>query len=282
MLENIHQTDSFKKKISIITVNYNNGKGLKRTIESVFSQSFLNYEYIVIDGGSVDGSREIIENYSSKIDYWISEKDKGVYDAMNKGIAKATGEYCYFLNSGDYLWSNDVLERLFTVDFSEDILYGNMIPEGKNRIEHSLKQISFYDFFVGSVYHQAAFIRRKLFDSIGMYDQQYKVVADWEFFLKAIFIHHCTTRYVDIEIACYEIGGLSFMDAKSNLHDRRIILEKYFPRFVTDYDNLNKIKASDLAGIHRAIEHNKVINKILVLLLQISRFIKFNILRKKK
>src|SRR5690606_22317295 len=110
-------------KLSIVTINLNNLVGLQKTMQSVFNQTFTDYEYIVIDGGSTDGSKEYIEKHTNKLVYWVSEKDGGVYEAMNKGIIKATGEYCNFLNSGDYFWNNSVLEKSL-VHNEVDIFYG--------------------------------------------------------------------------------------------------------------------------------------------------------------
>ena len=99
-------------KLSIITVNLNKAKGLQKTIESVIFQTFTDYEYIIIDGGSTDGSKQIIEQYADKITYWVSEPDSGIYNGMNKGIKVAKGEYCLFLNSEDYLLSNEILQNV--------------------------------------------------------------------------------------------------------------------------------------------------------------------------
>ena len=108
-------------KLSIITVNLNNKAGLQKTIESVFSQTFTDYEYLVIDGGSEDGSKELIKKYENKFVYWVSEKDKGIFNAMNKGILKASGEYLLFLNSGDYFYDSAVLDDVFDKAASTDI-----------------------------------------------------------------------------------------------------------------------------------------------------------------
>ena len=111
-------------KLSIITVNKNNAAGLKQTMESVISQDFDDYEYIVIDGGSSDESTAVIRQYEHKLAYWVSEPDSGIFNAMNKGIGKASGEYCLFLNSGDALTENSLI-NVFSVDLSEDIIYMN-------------------------------------------------------------------------------------------------------------------------------------------------------------
>ena len=112
-------------RLSVITINMNNRKGLERTIKSVVCQIFADFEYIVIDGASVDGSADVIREYADKIHYWISEPDTGIYNAMNKGILQAKGDYCLFLNSGDALYTTTVLEEVFNQNFSEDIIIGN-------------------------------------------------------------------------------------------------------------------------------------------------------------
>ena len=117
-------------KFSIITINYNNSKGLKRTLDSIISQTCHEFEWIVIDGGSSDGSRELIEQHQDSITYWCSEPDKGIYNAMNKGVNKATGDYCLFLNSGDHLCNSKVVEHLISIPFSADIVSGDIYIDG--------------------------------------------------------------------------------------------------------------------------------------------------------
>ena len=120
-------------RLSIITVNYNNKDGLQKTIDSVISQTFKDFEWIVIDGGSTDGSRELIEKNKNYFSFWCSEHDKGVYNAMNKGIVHAKGEYLNFMNSGDCFVSNKVLEKIFSNDYTNDILYGNVVTFKNNK-----------------------------------------------------------------------------------------------------------------------------------------------------
>ena len=111
-------------KYSIITVNFNNKEGLRKTIESVIRQSFRDFEYIVIDGGSTDGSADILKEYDAQIDYWVSEPDKGIYNAMNKGIVQAKGEYLNFMNSGDYFYDNQVLQHVADYGYDTDFIVG--------------------------------------------------------------------------------------------------------------------------------------------------------------
>lgn len=268
------------RKLSIITINFNNSAGLERTVESVLSQTFSDYEYIIIDGGSTDGSVEIIKKHETHIDYWVSEQDKGVYHAMNKGILKASGEYCYFLNSGDFLWTNDVLEKVFLQSNGEDIVYGNMIHGGLNTVDHGMQEIRFFNFFVGSIYHQSAFIKRELFKVIGLYNESLNIVSDWEFFVKAIFLENCSIHYINISIALYETGGLSFQDLEGNLRERRQVLEQHFPLYLKDYEELKKFKLSDFAGIYKLMDNNPLIKYTLKGGLRLVRFLKFKIFRR--
>ncbi|MDO5332354.1 MAG: glycosyltransferase family 2 protein, partial [Bacillota bacterium] len=173
-------------KLSIITVNLNNCDGLKKTIESVIAQTFTDFEWIVIDGGSTDGSKELIEQNSGNLAYWISEKDNGVYNAMNKGVYHAAGSYILFLNSGDYLTDNSVLETVFSNEYDSDILYGDIIIcDGANIIERRAYDdiLSFSYLLKWSIGHPSSFIKRQLLIDFP-YNESYKIVSDKEFFLK--------------------------------------------------------------------------------------------------
>lgn len=200
------------RTLSIITVNLDNCSGLMKTMESVIHQAFKDIEYIVIDGGSIDGSRELIENYSGKIDYWVSEKDDGVYDAMNKGISKSTGIYCLFLNSGDFLAGSDILEKVFSFRFKEDILYGELVFDyGKTNyhIGKLPEVITLPYLFEYNMWHPASFIKRSLFNESGCYNKNYTFAADYDFFFKSIIIHKASTRYLPFPISVYDTNGKS-------------------------------------------------------------------------
>lgn len=200
------------KLISIITINFNNAKGLKKTMDSVVSQTCQDFEYIVIDGGSTDESVNVIK-YTPRIDYWVSEGDKGIYDAMNKGIAKANGTFCLFLNSGDYLYSKISLETIFpNLVLGEDIVYGNMKIE---EIDGSLKdgfmpvRIDLNHMMRDTLWHPVSFIRRELFQVCGMYDLNYSIVADYKWFLFSIFKHKVALKHIDCFVSVFELGGVS-------------------------------------------------------------------------
>ena len=200
-------------KLSIITINYNNKDGLKNTIDSIVSQSFRDFEWLVIDGGSTDGSKDLIEKYHQYITYWCSEEDKGVYDAMNKGILQAKGEYCLFLNSGDWLLNDNVLSNVFSKEHNEDILVGwiERTKHGKRVLDKGFDtdKISIRHLLRNSLPHQATFIKKELFDKYGLYDDTLKIVSDWKFFMQCIILKNATVENLKTPISFYEGGGLS-------------------------------------------------------------------------
>lgn len=249
-------------KISIITINYNNDKGLAKTIASVMLQTFTDYEYIIVDGGSTDESVEVIKKHCSKITYWVSEKDKGIYNAMNKGILKASGEYCYFLNSGDCLWAPDTLQKVFEAGSNAEIIYGNSINEESSQICYSCQSLTLNYFFSGTIFHQAAFIKRSLFDKLGLYNEHLKVVSDWEFFLKAIILQRSTYLYMNTIIASFEKPGMSGDDYTSNERERHAILQRLFPLYYEDYIKMRRLACSDLSDFYKSIEHNRYLKFI--------------------
>lgn len=202
-------------KVSIITVNFNNLSGLQKTMQSVFSQNYANMEYIIIDGGSSDGSKDFIISKQDKLFYWCSEKDKGIYDGMNKGIAKATGDYILFLNSGDYLSCSTIINDVFKKKiFNEDLLIGRQLyinNSGKKGISPKLRISDFtISYFLSStIPHQATFIKRDLFEKIGYYDINYRVSADWVFWIKAVVESKCKIKLINKKISYMEMGGIS-------------------------------------------------------------------------
>ena len=230
-------------KLSIITVNFNDKPGLQKTFDSVFNQTFRDFEYIVIDGGSNDGSKELIEAKAEHIAYSVSEPDRGIYDAMNKGIGKARGEYLLFLNSGDYLCDGFVLEKVFAQELKHDIIYGDIIWDTDGvKTEYMFPDTLSFEFFARHNYlpHQGSFIRRSLFTSIGLYEEDYKIIADWVFFLLAICKYNCSYKHIDILISVCDRGGISCQPANWDdiANDRRRALSHFFPAFVRDYETL--------------------------------------------
>lgn len=202
------------EKISIITINFNSRKGLCKTVESVLCQTYKAIEYIIIDGGSTDGSRELIEGYGNRLAYWCSEPDGGIYDAMNKGLAKSTGEYLLFLNSGDYLRNKHIISDIFKNKHDADLLIGRQLHINEHgRVSKSPKlhvdELNIKFFLSSTLPHQSTFIRKELFDDLGGYDEKYRVSADWVFWVKAVVLHHCSIELLSQSISYMEDGGIS-------------------------------------------------------------------------
>jgi len=200
-------------KLSIVTINLNNADGLQKTMESVFAQTFNDYEYIIIDGGSTDGSKELIENNANKFVYWVSEKDEGIYNAMNKGIVKAKGHYLLFLNSGDYLLNSDVLQNAFATIEKEwlDIYYGDIevIFENKQKcIQKHAPELDLDFLEKRTLNHQASFTKALLFKELGLYSGKYTLAADYAFYLKA-FIAGKKFKYIDQVMVHYLWNGVT-------------------------------------------------------------------------
>jgi len=231
-------------KLSIITVNLNNDEGLERTLKSIFDQSFSDFESIVIDGLSDDRSVEIIELYKDKINYWVSEKDFGIYNAMNKGIHKAKAEYCLFLNSGDFFIDENVLSKVFNHKFTEDFIFGNLKVFVGDKIvgtHKGLDDISFLDLYLGKIKHQSSLIKKELFDKFGHYNEELKIIADWEFFLKTLLIEKASYKHLDIDISYFDNEGISNHNAKLVHEERDLILKKHIPEMILqDYSGFEK------------------------------------------
>lgn len=223
-------------KLSIITINYNNKLGLQKTIDSVITQTFKDYEWIIIDGGSTDGSKELIEEYSQYITYWVSEPDKGIYNAMNKGILKAKGEYLQFLNSGDIYYNNKVLSLIFKNNNDSDIITGSIFCDNKVLRGIGSKEISLNDFFYNSVFHPSSFIKKELFDKYGLYDENYKIASDWKFFLITIIIKVSSVSYIDKPLIIFDSSGISSTNITLVKYEKEKILNELFsPLILRDY-----------------------------------------------
>lgn len=224
-------------KYSVITINFNNRDGLRQTIESVISQTYNDFEYIVIDGGSTDGSVDIVQKYEKSISYWVSEKDRGIYHAMNKGVAQAHGDYCIFMNSGDCFNDDTVLECMERHGLHEDIVIGKVVMVGSSQIisPPPLRSISLYHLYSGAIPHQGAFISKALLER-HPYDESMKISADWKFFLQAIILDNCSVRYVDELVASYDMEGVSSKNQLQMWQEKEQVLSELFPpRVLSDY-----------------------------------------------
>lgn len=210
-------------KYSIITINYNHHDGLRKTIESVIIQSCKDYEYIIIDGGSTDGSQEVIGKYSANINYWVSEPDNGIYNAMNKGIKAANGEYLIFMNSGDTFYNEKALESSLPY-LKYDIVQG--IAKNQDMSETPLCLIQIpgkTQLFSPSLHHQSCFFRKKLFDH-SLYDENYRIVADWKFYIEKLIFSNCTFFRMPVKVAIYEGGGISDINKDIDFEERKKVI----------------------------------------------------------
>ena len=226
--------------LSIITINYNNLEGLRKTIDSVISQTWHDFEWIIIDGGSTDGSKELIEETAKQLassdfnplSYWCSEPDKGIYNAMNKGVAVAKRQYCIFMNSGDCFYDKDVVKDIIEANISEDILTGAIQRDG-NCIYNSPKHVSMRHFYHKTLFHQASFIKTSVLKELP-YDESYKAVSDWKFFIEAIIIKKHTHRSIDRTIACMEPDGIGAIKEIS-IPEHLSVLHHFLPESLSRY-----------------------------------------------
>ena len=227
-----------KPKISIITINFNNKEGLEKTILSVINQTYQDFEYVVIDGGSKDGSKEILEKYADKIDHWISETDEGIYNAMNKGIANTNGEYLLFVNSGDELYNKLVFEKTINQIHTEDIISGNIniIGDNINYIGESKAKISFIHMCTDTIWHPTTFIKRAAFKKTEMYDEKLKICSDWKWFLLGVFKYDLSYKKIDHIITKFYLDGISSQEnqKKQIVTERKQTIKLHFPPFIND------------------------------------------------
>ena len=221
--------------LSIISINYNNSSGLEKTIVSVINQTYKNYEYIIVDGLSDDGSIDIIKKYESEITHSVIEADNGIYHAMNKGIRFAKGDYIIFLNSGDVFTDNTVLNSVIQEIKNEDFISCNLMlvsPVGK-----SLKIYpdfpTFKYFLEDSLPHPATFIKRSLFDISGGYDERFKICSDWMFFIIMLCKHDATHKHLPVTLSEFQLDGKSSLVENLELikNERKQILEAHFSRY---------------------------------------------------
>lgn len=235
-------------QLTIITINRNNREGLVKTLASVLSQRRDDFEYVLIDGGSTDGSVETIQEFAEHFGNrlkWVSEPDKGIYNAMNKGIGMATGDYLQFLNSGDCLVSDDVTEKMFEAldkNGNPSILYGNMLkdmPDGQVFRDKSFagRDITFLGFFNGTLNHSPAYIRKDLFDKFGLYDESLKIVSDWKWYLQVIVLGGEKPVYTDIDVSLFDMNGISETNKDLDRKERTLVLEQLVPpAILADYE----------------------------------------------
>ncbi len=253
------------KRITIVTVCKNPGESIKRTVESVLSQTYQDIEYIIIDGASTDSTLQYLKSVNSpdpSVDSWspslskreglwvsfkfVSEPDTGIYNAMNKGMGLATGDFLLFLNAGDYLVDGDVISKVVeNIDKdggSCDIYFGNIISEdpatmARYQPPNRLKNINSLKLFFWTVPHAAAFIKKDALTKVGGYDESFKIASDYDFFVKAFVAQKIKFNHVSLNVSVFQTGGISSDPRNSDLlkNENLTIIKKYygtFPAFI--------------------------------------------------
>lgn len=249
-------------KYSIITVNYNNKEGLRNTVESVISQTCRDYEFIVIDGGSTDGSADVLREYDKYITYWVSEKDSGIYNAMNKGIAKATGEFLNFMNSGDCFYDEGVLQHVaaYPTEYADiivgrDFHYSEQRQQGHASVQPS--RVTMMHFFVATLDHQSSFIKRELFAG-SPYREDYRLVSDWIFFTEKVVSEGKKVLFIPDIVCRREEGGLSEQQRERNRQEISRWLHEYLPQGVyDDYATLAKLDKTSFYRLFDICDNDK-------------------------
>jgi glycosyltransferase involved in cell wall biosynthesis len=203
-------------------------------MESVHLQSYFNIEHIIIDGGSTDGSKDLIGQHNDELEYWVSEQDKGIYHAMNKGISNASGDYLIFLNSGDVFVNNNIVENMVTSGLNAPICIGNMLkrfPDGKLYRDKgsSLNLPSLLIFYKGTINHSCALIKRSLFSEYGFYDETLKIVSDWKWYLQVVGMLSVEVSYKNIDVSIFDMTGISNNQTTLEQDERRMVLESLLP-----------------------------------------------------
>lgn len=216
-------------------------------MESVVNQTFRDFEYIVIDGASTDGSVEVIKQYQDRIHYWVSEPDTGIYNAMNKGIRVAQGEYLLFLNSGDWLYEKEVVEKVkdyLKVEIGKILTGDIIITDYKTeRLSTYPEQLTYGYMINASIAHQSTFIYKKLFSIYGLYDEDIFIVSDWAFFFKTIIIHGEYYTKIPVVVSYYNSLGVSNTMKNTKVNERKIFIREKYPTLaIENIDLYQKIQ----------------------------------------
>lgn len=233
-------------RLSIITINLNNRDGLQKTIDSVICQTFKDFEWIIIDGGSTDGSKELIEQYSKHFSYWVSEPDKGIYNAMNKGIDMASGDYLLFLNSGDILAGTQVVKYFVNAGVCADIASGiERTTNGTLIYPKSENGLTYDCFYNDTLCHQSTFIRRDAFKKYGKYREDYRILGDWEWFFRAIIRDNASYQSLNFEVAIYDCNGISNSQVLMEWQEieRARGHQEILPRLQSEYEELQILRS---------------------------------------
>lgn len=249
-------------KYSIITVNLNNADGLKDTICSVLQQTCHDYEFLIIDGGSTDNSKSIIEQHDSQIDYWVSEPDNGIFNAMNKGITASKGDYLIFMNSGDCFYNEKVLEDSLKY-MGADFVIGEVKRKDTNAImDYELSDISMMTFYTGAIPHQATFHKRSLFQK-SLYDEKLKISSDWKLFFQKIILENASYTLMPVVVCFYDTTGISNTNIDLAARERNLIISDSLPaRVIKDYERY-KDKECEMLDLIPQFKYTRTVNRII-------------------
>lgn len=247
-------------KLSVVTINYNNLEGLRRTLDSVAAQTSKEFEYIVIDGASTDGSNDLLQSYEKFISVHISEKDSGIYNAMNKGVRLAHGEYVLFLNSGDAFNNPTVVDSFNKNEINADIIAGIerfvCYKNGKKNIKSTNlphQKIVSDIFLTSSISHGSTFIKTQLLRN-NPYDESLSIVSDWKFFLEELIIKRRSYTHWDFPVNDFDATGVSNSQKEKRDNERRIVLKSIVPeKLVEDYISL----LNGRTKLERMIRHER-------------------------
>lgn len=223
--------------ISLITVTYNAGKVLEATLQSAIRQTYAEIELVIVDGGSTDNTLAIAKRYESHIGSLISERDQGIYDAMNKGIRAAKGEWVYFLNAGDQFHDDLVLERIFSRNdlHDTDLIYAKVQtinePTGVNYLNG--KPVALKDFYFSyPICHQATFTRRSAFDAVGLYDIRFRLAADTEWFMRIFSAANPRALFINDVVAFYDVQGATYHKRMKGFREFLRFIPSYLPSHI--------------------------------------------------
>lgn len=265
-------------KYSIITVNFNNKEGLRKTIESVIHQTFHDFEFIIIDGGSTDGSVDVLKEYDAQINYWVSEADNGIYQGMNKGIKKATGEYLNFMNSGDCFYNEEVLQHVFNKHLTCDIIVGKDFhynPQTQQGFRTILPpRISMLTFYIQTLPHQSSFFKRELFFNT-LYDESLRIVADTKFYIQKICEEDCSIELIEEIICKREPDGISKSYNNQRIAEHQAVLAGFLPKgAIKDYQTLALLDKATTYKLFFLLETSKGLKWMTYLIKILYRLIK--------
>lgn len=227
--------------LSVITINYNNCEGLRRTMESVISQTcFDHIEYIVIDDGSNDGSVDEIHLHSSKLSFWTTRPNKGIYATMNEGVSHVTSEYCVFLNSGDVYHSDDCLAKILPELGSTDYVIGRLRYLNTGELTQIGQELTFKYFYSSCIPQNASFVRTSLLRKYP-FDEKYRIVSDVKFFIESLIFGDASYKYVDVHVSDYDCNGISSRNRDYCQLERERVYRELLPsRVLQDYFNFTK------------------------------------------